>query len=102
MADAEAAATSTTATIPLPAVLDLAAAGPLTERLLSARGSDLSIDAADVLRVGGQCLQVLLAAAKTWSADRASFEIARPSAEFVEALQRFGIEPGVLAMQEPA
>ena len=104
MTDAEmtALATSTTATLPLPAILDLAAAAPLTERLLAARGSDLSIDAADVLRVGGQCLQVLLAAAKTWSADRASFEIARPSAEFVEALQRFGIEPGVLAMQEPA
>ena len=103
MTDAEmTAAPSTTATLSLPAILDLAAAAPLTERLLAARGSDLSIDAADVLRVGGQCLQVLLAAAKTWSADHASFEIARPSSEFVEALQRFGIEPGVLAMREPA
>jgi chemotaxis protein CheX len=103
MADAETAAVAPSTTIlPLPAILDLAAAAPLTERLLAARGSDLSLDGAEVLRVGGQCLQVLLAAAKTWSADRASFEITRPSAEFVEALQRFGIEPGVLAMREPA
>jgi chemotaxis protein CheX len=103
MSEAEIAAAAPSATtLPLPAILDLAAAAPLTERLLAARGSDLSLDAADVLRIGGQCLQVLLAAAKTWSADRASFEIARPSAEFVEALQRFGIEPGVLAMREPA
>jgi len=100
MTDVETAPATTT--LPLPAILDLAAAAPLTERLLAARGGDLSLDAADVLRVGGQCLQVLLAAAKTWSADRVSFEITRPSAEFVEALQRFGIEPGILAMREPA
>jgi chemotaxis protein CheX len=86
--------------VPLPALLDLAAAAPLTERLLAARGSDLTIDASEVMRVGGLCLQVLLAVVKTWSADRASLEILRPSAEFVEALTRFGIEPGVFAMRE--
>ena len=102
MSDVEIAAAHSSMTVPLPAILDLAAAAPLTERLLAARGNDLSIDASEVLRVGGQCLQVLLAAAKTWSADRASFEITRSSAEFVEALQRFGIEPGVLAMREPS
>ncbi len=102
MAAVEPAAAPSPTTVPLPAILDLAAAGPLTERLLAARGTDLTIDASEVLRVGGQCLQALVAAAKTWSADRASFEIARPSPEFVEALQRFGIEPGVLAMPEPS
>jgi chemotaxis protein CheX len=102
MSDLETAMVQSATTVPLPAILDLAAAAPLTERLLAARGNDVSIDASEVLRVGGQCLQVLLAAAKTWSADRASFEIARPSAEFVEALQRFGIAPGVLAMREPS
>jgi chemotaxis protein CheX len=102
MENVETAAAASATTLLLPAILDLAAAGPLTERLLAARGSNLSIDATEVLRVGGQCLQVLLAAAKTWSADRASFEIARPSTEFVEAMQRFGIEPGVLAMRESA
>ena len=89
-------------TVPLPAILDLAAAAPLTERLLAARGTDLTIDASEVLRIGGLCLQTLVAAAKTWSADRASFEIAQPSAEFLEALQRFGIEPGILAVREPS
>ena len=88
-------------TVPLPEVLDLAAASPLTDRLLAARGADLTIDASQVSRLGGQCLQVLLAAAKTWSADRAAFEISEPSHEFVEALTRFGIEPGVFAMREP-
>ena len=100
MSDFEMATAPSSQTVPLPAILDLAAAAPLTERLLAARGSDLSIDASEVLRLGGQCLQVLLAAAKTWSVDGASFEIAKPSPEFVDSLARFGIEPGVLAMRE--
>ncbi|HLH49268.1 MAG TPA: STAS domain-containing protein [Roseiarcus sp.] len=102
MADVASPAAQSAITVALPAILDLAAAAPLTERLLAARGADLTVDASEVLRIGGQCLQVLLSAAKTWSADRAAFEISRPSAEFAEALTRFGIDPGVLAMREPS
>ncbi|MFI5016115.1 MAG: STAS domain-containing protein [Hyphomicrobiales bacterium] len=87
-------------TLRLPAVLDLTAAAPLTARFLSARGSDLLVDASEVARLGGQCLQVLLAAAKTWDADGAMFEILHPSPDFVEALQHLGIDPATFATRE--
>ena len=43
--------------------LDLSAAGPLAASLLRRRGSPLALDGSAVERLGGQCLQVLLAAA---------------------------------------
>ena len=46
-------------------ILDLKAAGPLRGALLERRGHPLELDAADVQRLGGLCLQVLLAAAAT-------------------------------------
>jgi chemotaxis protein CheX len=51
--------------IELPDVLDLKAATPLTVEFLSMRGRPLDVDASRVERLGGQCLQVLLSAAKT-------------------------------------
>lgn len=87
-------------TLPLPAVLDLGAAAPLTDRLLAMRGADVTLDASQVARLGGLCLQVLMAAAKTWAADRAKLEISTPSSEFVDALTRFGVEPNVFVMRE--
>jgi chemotaxis protein CheX len=86
-----------TQTVELPEVLDLTAAAPLTEQFLSLRGLDLTIDAGRVARLGGQCLQVLLSCAATWKADGAKLELVNESAEFVEALQHFGIQPATLA-----
>jgi chemotaxis protein CheX len=81
----------------LPQVLDLTAAGPLTEQLLALRGADLSLDASQVMRLGGQCLQVLLACAATWKKDGAALELVQPSPELTEALQQFGVPPAMLA-----
>jgi chemotaxis protein CheX len=53
----------------LPQVLDLSAAMPLRALLIVHRGADLDLDAACVERLGGLCLQVLLAAHRTWEAD---------------------------------
>jgi chemotaxis protein CheX len=88
---------STTHTIELPEVLDLTAAAPLTEQLLSFRGLDLAIDASRVGRLGGQCLQVLLSCVATWKADGAKLDLVQMSAELAEALQQFGITPAALA-----
>jgi chemotaxis protein CheX len=74
----------------LPASLDLAAAAPLASQLLGLRGQPLELDAGEVRRLGGQCLQVLLAARGTWVSDGQAFAITHPSAEFVECLALMG------------
>ena len=84
-------------TLELPEILDLTASGPLAEQLLSLRGHDLTVDGSRVVRLGGQCLQVLLSCAATWKADGASLGLVNESAELVEALAQFGIEPATLA-----
>jgi chemotaxis protein CheX len=77
--------------IGLPAVLDITAAGPLANEVLTYRGKDLTVDASGVERMGAQCLQVLLSAAATWSHDGMQFEIASPSLPFTEALGTAGL-----------
>ena len=86
--------------IQLPDTLDLIAARPLAKTLLSMRGSDVKIDASQVTRVGGQCLQVLLSAAATWDADHAILEVVSPSAEFIGGLKLLGVEPTTFIRQD--
>lgn len=71
-------------------VLDLRAAKPLAEELLSVRGRELTIEAQDVERLGGLCLQVMLSADLTWARDGMEMRIEAPSPAFCEAVRRFG------------
>lgn len=86
--------------IQLPETLDILAARPLAKTLLSMRGSDVRLDASQVTRVGGQCLQVLLSAADTWRADHAILEVVAPSAEFIGGLKLLGVDPTTFIRQE--
>jgi chemotaxis protein CheX len=70
--------------------LDLCAAASLTRELVALRGQDLKIDASDVRRVGGQCLQVLLSATTTWAADGRVLTLSAPSGEFIEGVTLLG------------
>ena len=79
-------------TITLGDSLDMTAAAPLVRELLARRGHPVALDASQVRRLGGQCLQVLLSAQVTWSADGAAFEIVNPSPEFAEALALMGAD----------
>jgi len=79
-----------TAPITLGDSLDMTAAGPLHKELLSRRGKPVTLDASQVRRVGGQCLQVLLSAQATWAADGADFQIVDPSTEFADGLALMG------------
>ena len=74
----------------LPAVLDIRAAKPLADQFLSLRGRDVTVNAASVQRVGGQCLQVLLAARATWAADGGRFRVTAASPAFTEGLALLG------------
>lgn len=60
-------------------VLDLKAVAPLADELIALRGYDVTVDGAGVQRVGAQCLQVLLAARRTWAADQVEFAIVAAS-----------------------
>jgi chemotaxis protein CheX len=75
----------------LPEALDLLAAAPLAKSLIERRGASIAIDASSVQRVGAQCVQVLLSAASTWTADGHSLAIVNRSPGFVEGLQLLGI-----------
>ncbi len=77
-------------TLRLAAVLDLKAAADLHRDLMAHRGQDLVLDASDVTRLGGQCLQVLLAAVFAWRAEGKGLSFDHPSVAFIRALDMFG------------
>lgn len=78
-------------TLMLTRVLDLRAATPLAEDLLAMRGRPVAIDASQVERLGGLCLQVLLSGAATWRADGMPLRFADVSEVFDEQLALFGV-----------
>lgn len=82
--------------IELPSVLDLVAAPGLLENFLQKRGHDLILDAGQVQRVGGQCLQVLLAAHAAWAADGHNLLLQNPSEPFIDMLALMGLSPDEL------
>ena len=59
--------------VSLAAVLDLNEAAALRGKLMGLRGSNVVIDASGVERIGALCVQVIMAAAKTWNEDKLSF-----------------------------
>ncbi|KQV68395.1 STAS domain-containing protein [Rhizobium sp. Root1220] len=79
-------------TLRLAAVLDLNEATALRDKLASMRGSDLSIDASAVERLGALSAQVLMAAAKTWDHDRLAFTFAKVSDAFQKTMQLIGVD----------
>jgi chemotaxis protein CheX len=76
--------------IVLAPVLDMNAAEPLKAELLAQRGQSITLDASNVERLGGLCLQVLLSARKTWAADGADLTIEPRSEGFSEQWAAFG------------
>jgi chemotaxis protein CheX len=80
----------------LPDHLDMQAAVPLQAALLALRGAGVSVDASGVEKLGGQCLQVLLAARKCWDEAGQDFTIAAMSDSFAAALAGFGVAPARL------
>ena len=78
------------ASLSLPAVLDLAQADALKAALLPMRGQALVLDASRVERLGGLCLQVLISAQKTWASDGHMLTIDAVSREFADQWNAFG------------
>ena len=84
------AASASPARLSLVPNLDLQAAEPLRAELMALRGRPLTINAAEVNRLGGLCLQVLMAARKIWSEDGHPLTVDQPSSAFSEQLLGFG------------
>ena len=63
----------------------------LRDKLMALKGSDLAIDASAVERIGALCAQVLMAAAKTWEADKRSYTFAKASEPFLKTMQLIGV-----------
>ena len=74
--------------------LDMPVAAPLARAFAKLAGGALEIDARNVNRLGASCLQVLLAAARSWKADGAALTLKDPSPRFLEDLRLLGLEPG--------
>ena len=81
-------------------VLDLNEASVLHGQLTNLRGEDVKIDASEVERVGVQCVQVILAAAKTWEADKKNFVFEKVSEAFEKTMQLIGIDIDHLLAKE--
>ncbi len=68
-------------------ILDLSAAAPLATAFNGARGQPIEIDASAVERVGGVCLQVLIAAQNAWTSDGVPFALVNPSEAFLSNIR---------------
>ena len=116
-ADADAGPTGDEAGVPLPAsivsgeagetmtlapVLDITAAAALHAELLARRGAPLGLDASDVRRLGGQCLQLLVSARKTWDADGLALTFTATSPAFDRDLALLGCSIADLTQSEAA
>jgi chemotaxis protein CheX len=84
----------------LPAILHSQAAPNLLAGILPFRGADLALDASEVRRLGGQCLQILLAARNAWQADGFHLLYTQISAELSASLTLFGLTDGLSTTSE--
>lgn len=80
-------------TIELTENLDMPLAGPLAEAFGKLVGRPVAIDASRVNRLGASCVQVMLAAARTWKAQGDELSLRNASPRFLEDLGLLGLEP---------
>jgi chemotaxis protein CheX len=73
--------------VQLPAVLDLGATAGLWRELTAMSGQPLRIDASGVERIGGLCLQILIAAEAKWAKDGLMFVVDNPSPAYIDGVR---------------
>ncbi len=81
-------------------MLDLNAASTLRDQFIGQRGSALRVDGSRVERLGGLCLQVLIAARAAWAEDRLELTFDDVSSELQASLELFGVPPVALNYRE--
>lgn len=91
---------NTPSILKLPDNLDLNAASAMHAQLLEMKGQEIEVDASEVKKPGAQCIQVLVAAKKSWDADDKSLVIGSMSDAFENTLKILGISGDVLPAKE--
>ncbi|MDQ2095711.1 STAS domain-containing protein [Rhodalgimonas zhirmunskyi] len=76
--------------IVLPARLDVAICGSLSEELKAAQGRPLTLDASGVEFLGAMVLQLLISARRQWRIDGLPFHVRAPSGAFCSGLALLG------------
>lgn len=71
----------------------------LQASLIALRGRAVEIDASAVAQLSTPCVQMLLAAARTWREDGVPLRLAGPSAELLAVLAHLAVDPA--ALQSP-
>lgn len=92
----------THATLKLEPKLDLRAAAELRTDLLALKGQDVSLDASEVSHVGALAVQVVRAAAKTWSETGSSLSFDLAGSDLCDQLSLLGYSPETLTTWETA
>jgi|DewCreStandDraft_4_1066084.scaffolds.fasta_scaffold00506_72 anti-anti-sigma regulatory factor len=85
----------------LPRRLDVRAVAALRDQLLGRRGNDLVIDAAEVEVVSALALEVIVSAARQWSADGRQIALRNPSVAFARTCNHLGLAPAAPWRTEP-
>lgn len=80
-----------TATFDLPPLLKLEECQQLHSFLQQSAGTPVTLNCADVTRLGGLPAQLITMAAKTWAEDNVPLAFAAPSADFRNCLDTLGL-----------
>lgn len=75
-------------------------AAALQASLLGLRGQPVTIDASAVAQLATPCVQVLLAAARSWREDGLALGLADPSPEMLAVLAHLAIDPAAFHSPE--
>lgn len=92
--------TGTAKSLSLEKVLDLNEASALHGKLMGLRGSDLAIDGSAVERCGALCVQVLMAASKSWDEEKNTFTFTKVSDALARTMQLIGVNYDHLLAKE--
>lgn len=87
-------------TLKLEKVLDLNEATALHGKLMALRGGNLLIDGSAVERAGALCIQVIMAAAKTWEEEKHNFNFSKVSDGLSKTMQLIGVNYDHLLVKE--
>ncbi|WP_424930525.1 STAS domain-containing protein [Amaricoccus tamworthensis] len=82
-----------TVLIELEPKLSMPQADALSQQLQSHMGRDVDVDASRVESLSTAAVQVLLAAAKSWTVDQCKLNLVNPSEAFLTTLERIGLSP---------
>ena len=80
----------------LPTRLDSAAAEAFRSQLLERQGQPLRLDGQDTTLLGGRCLEILVAARRSWSKAGQQLSITRPSDALRRDLRLLGVSADII------